>query len=51
MKLTGYCARCHKVKLVNCSANGMVMLASGNIVQGLCDACYEAEERRRKERQ
>lgn len=50
MKLTGYCAKCRRIKLVNVSGNGMAMLASGSIVQGLCDACREAEERRRKER-
>jgi len=50
MKLIGWCVKCRKVRQVNVGGNGMAMLAGGSVVHGICDACREAEEQRRKER-
>jgi len=41
MKLTGFCTKCHKIKQVSVSGNGMAMLAAGGVVHGICDACRE----------
>jgi hypothetical protein len=46
MKLPGWCIKCKTIKTVAVSGNGMAMLASGNIVHGICDACAEKEQKR-----
>jgi hypothetical protein len=44
--MTGWCVKCRKVKQVEVSGNGMAMLASGNVVHGLCQDCQKKERKR-----
>lgn len=48
MKIPGYCTECHRIKQVRVSSSGMARLAAHNVATGICDACQDKEDERRR---
>lgn len=41
MKIIGYCTECRRIKTVNVSSHGMVLLAMQRHAEGVCDDCRD----------
>lgn len=51
MKLHGYCTSCHKVKRVRVTNQAMAMYSVQRVLRGICDACQqEADDKRKAQR-
>lgn len=48
MRMTGYCTECHRVRPVRVSGHGMAMLAARRIATGICVACEQKQQEKRK---
>lgn len=48
MKLPGYCTECRRFKNVRVSNAGMAMLAARRVATGVCDACQDEQDARRR---
>lgn len=50
MKLPGYCTSCHKIKQVRVTNASIVKAQAkgSNVFEGICDACQQAEDDKRR---
>lgn len=50
MRIHGWCERCHRVRLVRVTSQGLIRLAMGSAAIGICDECEDNDLRERAER-
>lgn len=50
MIIPGYCEKCRKIKNVRVNSSGMARLAMKQVVTGICSACQQAEDDKRRQR-
>ena len=49
MMLHGYCIVCRKIRRVRVAGAGMGRVAAGQVPTGVCSACQDAEDAKRRE--